>query len=128
MHQHEGTEPAEISQREWDEHRGRLLRSEALVGGLAVQLKKTGASLDLVRIEMRELRSSLASFKTNVTERLDKHSDWRETTGKHDLEQLQKQLEKYEAKEERRVAMWVKVLMGVAAAIAEAGILHWLKW
>ncbi len=121
-------QPAEITQGEWDEHRGRLLRTEGLVAGLSTALKRTGASLDFVRIEMRELRKELASFKTSMTDRLDKHSDWRETTGKHDVEQLQKQIEKYEAKEERRVAMWVKVLVGVAAAIAEAGILHWLKW
>lgn len=119
---------ADISQEEWDRHRGQVVRTAALVDGFAGSLKQHASTLELTRIEMRSLRKTINEFQRGVTERLDKHSDWKETTGQHDLEQLQKQLDKYEAKEERRVALWLKVAIGIAAAIAEAGILHWLKW
>jgi len=129
MHQHQGDDgPAEITQGAWDRHRGQLLRTAGLVDGLSSQLKTVASNLDLTRLEMKSLRVAIAEFKRGVSERLDKHSDWKETTGQHDLAELQKQVDKYEQKEERRMALWVKLALGLAAAIAEAGILHWLKW
>ena len=124
----DGPAPAEISQAEWDRYKGYVIRTGSMVDTLRSDLKTTNAQLELVRIEMKSTRVALAEFKKSVSDRLDKNSDWRETTGRHDLEALQKQVEKYEQKEERRMALWLKLALGVAAAIAEAGVLHWLKW
>lgn len=119
---------ADISQEEWDRYRGQLIRTAGLVEGLEAQLKSTIAGLELVRVEMRSLRTALSQFKHGVAERLDKHSDWKETTGKHELAELEQQVKKYEHKEEQRLALWIKIALGLLAAVAEGGILHLLKW
>jgi chromosome segregation ATPase len=131
----DGSKPADIKQAEWDRIRGYVIRTGAIVESLVKNFKVTNANLESTRIECRELRVALANFQKGVVDRLDKHSDWRETTGKHDIAKLEKQLEQKEREiddakkeEKRRVAGWVKVVIGVAAAIAEAGIVHYLHW
>ncbi len=119
---------ADISQEEWDRHRGEVLRTSGIVSNLSNELARTNKHLDLVRIEMRRLSVRLNEWHIGMVERLDKHSDWRETTGQIDRAKLEKELERYRRSEERRIATWVKVAIGIAVAIAEAGIVHFLKW
>jgi hypothetical protein len=118
--------PADISQGEWDQHRGELVRISATVATFSRGLKETNLNLDLARTEMRSFRVQLADFKRAIGDRLEKHSDWRETTDQRGRAELEEKLEKYEAKEERRVALWVKIVLGVLAGLVEAGIVHWL--
>ncbi len=63
--------------------------------------------------------------------RQSKQSDWRETveetTARVEVDKLQKELAKFEAKEEKRVALWLKIAMIVFGAAASAAIGHWLK-
>lgn len=133
-HQHpgrgggDGDEPANITRAEWDRYRGIVYRTGSMVDNLVSQLKQTTASLELVRIEMKSLRVAINEFKRGVSERLDKHSDWRDTAARHELEEKDRHIEKLEEKEEKRIALWMKIALGILAAVAEAAILHWLKF
>ncbi len=102
-------EPAEISQAEWDQTRGELLRLSGVVGTLTAKLDQ--AEREIAAVAKRQARVS----------------DWRETTGKHDLDLLQREIAKYEGKEARRVALWVKIALLVFGVLASAAVGHWLR-
>ncbi len=102
-------EPADISQAEWDQQRGEVLRLSGVVGTLTAKLDQ--AEREIAAIAKRQTRQS----------------DWRDTTGKHDLDLLEKQIAQYEGKEARRVALWVKIALMVAGVLASAAVGHWLR-
>lgn len=112
--------PADISQEEWDQHRGEVLR---ISGEIAVLRTRADQA-------MRDLRNVSKQMEA-IVKRQAKHSDWRdtvqETTGRHDLELLQKELAKYEEKEKWRVALWLKIVLIVFGAIASAAVGHFTR-
>ncbi len=102
-------EPADISQAEWDQTRGELLRLSGVVGTLTAKIDQ----------HEREIAA--------IAKRQARQSDWRDTTGKHDLDVLEKQIAEYKGMETRRVALWVKIVLIVFGVLASAAAGHWLK-
>ncbi len=108
--------PADITQAEWDQHRGEVLRLSGELG--AIRGKADQAARDL-RAVSKQLEV--------IVNRQSKHSDWRETTGKHDLELLEKELAKFEEEKKWRMALWVKIALIIFGAIASGLIGHFAK-
>ena len=122
--------PAVITQGEWDTHTGELAAVSGLVRTLGKKLDQVSTNLGATNSQMRSLGTRIEALDKSLRERdrrLDKLDDWKEDTGRHELEKLQQELADVRDERKKRFWFWMKVLGAVVAA-AEAGLVNWLHW